>query len=197
MEKKSERKRQMILSRAKEVFIRKGYTGVTMKDIIEECKISRGGLYVYFSSVEEIFKEVVSLHNKSKIDTITLEIQQGITFKEIIDEYFDKQKKRLLNMNISLKTAMMEFCLEYKDDYSKSFISSQFYNSKKLMIKILQYGLGEENKNEINLEMMAENIMFFIEGISTLAVLSDLSPIDIDNQFQYIKQNIFLFFEMK
>ncbi len=67
---KASEKRELILQSAKKVFIRKGFNRVTMKDIIDECKISRGGIYLYFSSVDEIFVEVVKKHNQKKIDDI-------------------------------------------------------------------------------------------------------------------------------
>ena len=58
MGEKSELKREYILKKAKDVFAHKGYRTVTMKDIVEACDISRGGLYLYFGSTEEIFEGV-------------------------------------------------------------------------------------------------------------------------------------------
>ncbi len=55
MGQKSEEKRQFILKQAREVFAKKGYRAVTMKDIVDACGISRGGLYLYFKSTKEIF----------------------------------------------------------------------------------------------------------------------------------------------
>ena len=59
MGEKSEQKREYILKKAREVFAKKGFRDVTMKDIVEACEISRGGLYLYFGSTEEIFKEIL------------------------------------------------------------------------------------------------------------------------------------------
>ena len=41
---KSAQKKKLIVERARRVFMEKGYKEVTMKDIVEECDISRGGL---------------------------------------------------------------------------------------------------------------------------------------------------------
>ena len=38
---KSTQKKQYIIEKAKGVFIKRGYKDVTMKDIVEECQISR------------------------------------------------------------------------------------------------------------------------------------------------------------
>ena len=46
MGEKSEQKKAYILEVARKVFMEKGYKNVTMKDIVEACDISRGGLYL-------------------------------------------------------------------------------------------------------------------------------------------------------
>lgn len=52
MGEKSTQKRQFILETAKKIFMEKGYKSVTMKDVVEACGISRGGLYLYFGSTK-------------------------------------------------------------------------------------------------------------------------------------------------
>ena len=45
-------KRKYIVERAREVFHKNSYRTVTMKDIVEVCGISRGGLYLYFANTK-------------------------------------------------------------------------------------------------------------------------------------------------
>jgi len=61
MGEKSLQKKQFILETARNVFMDKGYKEVTMKDIVDACGISRGGLYLYFDSTKEIFLEVLKM----------------------------------------------------------------------------------------------------------------------------------------
>ena len=51
MGERSLQKKQFILEKAREVFVEKGFRSVTMKDIVDACEISRGGLYLYFSLI--------------------------------------------------------------------------------------------------------------------------------------------------
>ena len=44
MGEKSVQKKKYILDTARKVFAEKGFKNVTMKDIVEACEISRGGL---------------------------------------------------------------------------------------------------------------------------------------------------------
>ncbi len=57
---KSVQKKKYIMQKARNVFCRNGYRAVTMKDIVEACDISRGGLYLYFSNTKELFEAVLA-----------------------------------------------------------------------------------------------------------------------------------------
>ncbi|MFZ5967178.1 MAG: TetR/AcrR family transcriptional regulator [Bacillota bacterium] len=52
---KMQLRKQEILNKAFEVFCTKGYTQTSMEDIVKHSGISKGGLYTYFKSKEEIF----------------------------------------------------------------------------------------------------------------------------------------------
>ncbi|WP_340620588.1 TetR/AcrR family transcriptional regulator [Xenorhabdus siamensis] len=56
---KAQKNHQYILEQAYKVFIKKGYSQVTMTDIITECGISRGGVYRYLRSTKDIFIALV------------------------------------------------------------------------------------------------------------------------------------------
>ena len=56
---KSTQKKQYIIEKAKEVFAKRGYKDVTMKDIVDACGISRGGLYLYFGNTKDLFEAVL------------------------------------------------------------------------------------------------------------------------------------------
>jgi len=52
-------RRNEILAASSHVFESKGYKSVTMKDIVEATGMSRGGVYMYFSSTEEILRAIL------------------------------------------------------------------------------------------------------------------------------------------
>lgn len=56
-----ERRRREILEAARRVFRRKGYGPTTMHDIIAEAGMSRGGVYLYFPSKEDLFMALLDL----------------------------------------------------------------------------------------------------------------------------------------
>ena len=191
MEKKSAKKRGFILSKAKQVFIQKGFAAVTMKDIIEECGISRGGLYLYFQSVDEIFMQVINLHNEQKLKEAKSYMSEATSFQQLIDGYFEKQKTRLLNINNSLLIAMYEYRFGHKHDYDQEFFYNQLMRTKDIVLEILRYGVSAGEISNDQTEDMAMNIVFTIEGISMLGTAAGISEEWIDRQIAFIKKMIF------
>lgn len=191
MASKADEKRELILNSAKKVFIRKGFNRVTMKDIIEESNISRGGVYLYFSAVDEIFVQVVKKHNLAKIEGIKTSIEKSDDFNVLVDDFFDGQKENLLNMDKSLFIAMMEFCFSHKNESDKDFYTEQFFNTKDMILELLKFG---QKKNLIiskNIDCLADSIMFLIEGLRSLAVSSAISEELADRQLGICRSMIY------
>ena len=191
MSKKSNKKRDLILENAKNIFIRKGFAAVTMQDIIDECGISRGGIYLYFQSVGEIFMQVIIAHNEQKLKESRDYLAENKSFPQLIDEYFEKQKKRLLNINNSLLIAMYEYRFSYKGDYDEEFFYTQFTNTKTIILEMLDYGVQKGAISSCKIDDLAANIMFFIEGVSMLGTAVGISEELIDKQIELVKELIF------
>jgi len=57
-ERKSDRTREAILDAARVAFARKGFTGVTIRDITDLAAVTRAGFYYYFADKTELFIEL-------------------------------------------------------------------------------------------------------------------------------------------
>ena len=84
MGEKSLQKKKFILETARKVFMEKGYKRVTMKDIVEACDISRGGLYLYFNGTDEIFMEVLKMESEEADDVFSGSIKEDSTITDIL-----------------------------------------------------------------------------------------------------------------
>lgn len=71
---KADMKRNYILDKARDVFIQKGFAAVTMKDIVEACDISRGGLYRYYGSTRDIFLALFQRDAKEELERVEVAI---------------------------------------------------------------------------------------------------------------------------
>jgi AcrR family transcriptional regulator len=54
------RKRRQIIDGARRMFLAKGFDATSMSDIAEEAGVSKGTLYVYFASKEDLFAALVT-----------------------------------------------------------------------------------------------------------------------------------------
>jgi len=190
MDKKSDAKRNLILANAKNVFIRKGFAAVTMKDIIEECGISRGGIYLYFQSVEQIFMQVIEAHNQQKTKEATQYISKDKSLGQMIDEYLDKQKTRLMNLNNSFLIAMYEYRFAKRGDSNRVFFHAQFTYTKNIILSILESGFAKSGITNRDADALASSVVLLIEGISMLAIAVGVSEEFIDKQILSIKEMV-------
>ena len=93
MSDKAARKKQHILDTAKKVFAEKGFKDVTMKDIVEACDISRGGLYIYFDSTESIIREIMAKEAGEKDDIFSRNYNKETSAGDILALFLKEQKK--------------------------------------------------------------------------------------------------------
>ena len=94
---RSDEKKKLIIKNAREVFSAKGYKGVTMKDIVEACGISRGGLYLYFSNVEEVFLAVLDDETSDDDDeAVEKAISNDASAADMLALFIKEQKKEIL-----------------------------------------------------------------------------------------------------
>lgn len=184
---KSLEKRELILEGAARVFLRQGYAGTRMKDIVDECGISRGGLYFYFSSVEEIFEEVIRARNESNRKRMKQFFDESAGFAARVEDYFAFHKDRLLNMQRSLRPAMMGYYLSKRSEIDQEFMQGQFQNSKNIILDVLQYG-AETGELKQDPEVMADHIVFLLEGLSSKAMTVGVDEAVVDAQLSLVKR---------
>lgn len=75
------------MEKATAVFVREGYTSVTMKDIVEACGISRGGLYKYYSSTKEIFVDILSTEKVGDNSLFIKSMENGANAIKILADF--------------------------------------------------------------------------------------------------------------
>ena len=135
MGEKSIQKKQYILERAKGVFEEKGFKDVTMKDIVDACEISRGGLYLYFESTKEIFMEVLKLESQDTDSMFEDALTKEATSADILALFLKEQKKEILNQK-GLTVAIYEFYFAHKLPKKENVLRNQF-NAAVLVIEKL------------------------------------------------------------
>lgn len=181
------KKRATILMHAKDVFCRKGYINVTMQDIIDECSISRGGIYLYFSSVDEIYMEVVKRRNHRNFEAVKKAVAENTPFYELWNSYLTTQKQRLLHLEDSMLRSTYEFLFTHKNEENRHFQQSLLQHIKSTILEILLLGVNQGVLRNEKIDMLAENFMFVIEGLSILSLVGGMTEEHITKQFSLLE----------
>ena len=188
IEEKKRQKREAILESAKVVFSKKGLIDATMQDIIEECGISRGRIYLYFQSVDAIFLEVLQQRSQRRFNEVRAMIKANASFETILTKYFEDHKYRLLHsISDSMLRATYEYYYTHKSVETSSLQQTQLTETKRTIQEIFQVGVAQGVIADRNLEAIAENYMFVIEGLGILAFTGHIQEEQIDHQIQVMR----------
>jgi len=185
-EKHRKNKIRKILEAARMVFYRKGFLDVTMQDIIDECGISRGGIYLYFNSVDEIFQEVIRQRNKEKFSIISKAVQENAPFRKVLEDYMILQKERLLNIEESLFRAYCEYIFSKPKGTMRAFRDVQFNHLRKSVLSILMLGVSQGIIREVKIPRLADHFIVAVDGLSVLALGGALTEGIVEEQFEIL-----------
>ena len=190
MGEKSQQKKKYIIEKARQVFIDKGYRSVTMKDIIEACNISRGGLYLYFPSTQEIFLEVLKQEMEMADDVFSTQVGEDSTAADILELFFAAQKAELLNTKDNLAMATYEYYYAHKPDGKDNFLRDQFEAAVEALTQLIEMGLEDGELYCEEPQIAAEQIMYTIEGLKIGLLTMKVTEEEIDKQLHYLLQGL-------
>ena len=187
---KSIQKRKFILETARKVFVEKGFKRVTMKDIVEACDISRGGLYLYFESTSQIFQEVLKMETQEDDDLFAGSIKEDATAADILLLFLMEQKKELLRRQDTLTQAIYEFYFENQLPKRENYLKRQFDSAVKIIERLIESGVENGEFYCEDCAGCARNIMFVLEGLKICAQTVGVTSEMVDREILYIVKNL-------
>lgn len=190
MGEKSVQKKRFILETARKVFVEKGYKKVTMKDIVEACNISRGGLYLYFESTRQIFLEVMQMENQEADDVFAGNIAEDATVSDILALFLQEQKKEILRTEDTLIQAIYEFYFESRPVKKDNFLKHQFDSLVQVLQQLIEVGVENEEFYCENSMDAARNIMYILEGMRITAQTIGIREEMVDSEIQFILKSL-------
>lgn len=165
MGEKSEQKRQLILETARRVFMEKGYKDVTMKDIVEACQISRGGLYLYFSGTQELFRAVLDADEAEADDVFSGAVSEDATAADVLLLFLKEQKKEILRKKDDLSLAAYEYYFAHGAGLEENPLRKKFEDAVTALSQLIEAGIENGEFYEVDAQAAAGNIMFALEGL--------------------------------
>lgn len=190
MGEKSVQKKKYILETARKVFVEKGFKKVTMKDIVEACNISRGGLYLYFDSTSQIFAEVMKIETQEADDVFSDSITEDATAADILILFLEEQKKELLRKKNTLTQAIYEFYFENELPKKDNLLKKQFDSAVKIIEKLIETGVENGEFYCEDCPGTARNIMFVLEGLKISAHTIGIKAETVDREIDFLLNNL-------
>ncbi len=192
MGEKSAQKRKYILEVARKVFAQKGFKSVTMKDIVDACEISRGGLYLYFESTDQILMEVLQMEADETDDVFTERIAREDSAGDILTLFLKEQKKELLQKKDNLTMAVYEYFFAHKPADKNNMLRRQFDAGVRVLEKLIEMGIASGEFYCENPKGAAANIMYVLEGMKINAQTFGITEKMVDEQMLYIMQGLLI-----
>lgn len=187
---KSVQKKKYIVEKAREVFAERGYKSVTMKDIVEACDISRGGLYLYFDSTKTLFEAVLEMEAEESDDVFAEKIQKDATASDIIALFLLEQKKEILRKKENLSVATYEFFFEHNVPKKDNQVRQKFEIAVKILKRLIQEGVDQDEFYCDAPLAAARNIMFVIEGLKITAQTIGVTSDTVEKEFAFLMQGL-------
>jgi len=181
MSDKAAKKKQFILDTAKKVFAEKGFKDVTMKDIVDACEISRGGLYLYFDNTESMLKECLMDGGEGAQE------YKDKTPGEALALFLNEQKKEIISTEEDLSIATYEFLFMKKQSAETDNFYKEGLDSKiKTAAALIDAGVESGDFYCEDSTLAAENMMYTIEGMRICAKTVGICEKNVDDQLLYI-----------
>lgn len=192
MSEKSAQKKKYIVETAREVFAEKGYKNVTMKDIVDACQISRGGLYLYFSDTEELFAEVLKMEAEESDDAFGEKIAEDAAPSDILALFLKEQKRELLRKKNNLALAVYEYFFAHKVPKKDNLLKQQFDIAVKIVEKLIEAGVEAGELYCEDAKGAARNIMYVLEGLKIASQTRGITEETVDREILYIMQGLII-----
>jgi AcrR family transcriptional regulator len=163
-----------------------------MKDIVDACEISRGGLYLYFDSTEQLFLEVLQVEADETDDIFTRNITEEDSAADILTLFLKEQKKELLQKKNSLTVAVYEYFFAHKSTDKNNMLRKQFDAGVKVLEKLIEAGIASGEFYCEDPKGAASNIMYVLEGMKINAQTFGITEKMVDEQLLYIMQGLII-----
>src|SRR5205809_6092848 len=163
-----EEARSRILDVANKVFAEKGYHEATMEDIAKRLGVSKGAIYLYFSSKEDLFEAMVKTAPQAFKEILYSSFGNEVNPIQSATEFFDK----MLKMSASNPGLSFEILSEASRNPSLKRILKQNHLEHE---EVLTNFLAEGRKRRIvgdNLDLrpLANALIALWNGLETLLV---------------------------
>jgi len=173
----SEERKYQILNAAEQVFSRKGFDEARMDDIAEQTGLSKGTLYLYFKSKEDLVIAILDRVFRGVFEQLEARKSNELSATEAIWRFTDKAARDYQRMLHIMPIAYEFLALAFRNTIVQKALKQYFNFYMDALVPIIQRGIdsGEFRQVDANEVALAAGAIF--EGTILLWVY-DRSRVD-------------------
>ncbi|MFW9967868.1 MAG: TetR/AcrR family transcriptional regulator [Candidatus Thorarchaeota archaeon] len=171
-----EKAKKRIMMHAAELFSEKGYYKTKMIDIAESMGVSKGAIYQYFDSKQDLLLSVLEAHTNTRGEEVERFLASGGIAEIATEEFFDRMLSMrlgtlVLNLDLLREAAVNNLILKWVKESYESWV-------KDLSSVIEGFKKDETIKNHIDSESLARGILAVRDGLySSISLGSEISRV--------------------
>lgn len=173
-----------IIEAAINVLARVGFAGLRIEDVARQAGISKGSVYLYFSSKEELFAAVLESFVGQPLDA----------FREALDKPEIPARDRILAMIAGVAEQMralgsvisiwLEFyALAARDSNVRSAFAGYFADYRQVLAQMIEQGVAQGEFHSVDAGEVAIAISALIEGTGILWTV-DREAVQLEQQLE-------------
>ena len=162
----SEIRRNQILDAATKVFVRLGFQHARMDDIVEESGLSKGTLYWYFKSKEDIINAILRRLFAGALESLESLLEAEGTVSERLVQLTSDRVTGMKRMS-SLVPIIFEFyAVAVHQQWVQQFIGEYLKHFRGLLEELIQQGIDRGEFRPINATEAAISLASLYEGLT-------------------------------
>jgi AcrR family transcriptional regulator len=168
----AEKTKQLIIETAVDLFAAKGVEAITLQNIAEKAKCTRGAIYWHFKNKRDLINQIISDYKKSETEGFHELSEKATSYSNLLKEYalwslkkastntFSAKVEKILYNNIE---PLRKSGVDYNIDHDIEFFADTFRKAKK----------EGEIESDLSPKDMTFMYLSFLYGIGTMVYSKD------------------------
>ena len=184
-----EKRRKQIIQAAGEVFKRKGYEASSMQDIVDETGMSRGWVYIYFSSKEEIMQAIFAENDEETEIALQHFLANEPSVWKGLAGLLDMLGEQLDHPSEDLTIVIYEYFISgWRERDRRNSLEEHYSKQHETLYRYLKQGIETgEFKPRADLEVVIKMITSYFEGIQLHAKAAGSQTVRVKEHFICLK----------
>lgn len=185
---KGDRTKAKILESAKELFIEKGYSDVTMKDVCEATGLSRGGLYRHFSSTADMMVRLMDMEQETAEEMVNQRLERHVGAEQMLDGFLERHLEFMLSDTGRLELAIQQFA--QTDERGREQNIKRVDQAVKRTVRLIESGQKEGVFVDGDPLVLAQVVIMTIGGMRTQFPLLNCDRETIEKELKALRSLI-------